>query len=100
MKDFCLFLPGFFYSKQLYEENTFKFEDIFEPGAKFLLENSSQLVLKKLDTIYYGRCYTFCNWERQDAKQYFTLPLKRNFDIKLSIHMVLQNRKKTLYKKF
>ena len=71
---------GFFYTKEDYEENTFKLEDIFHPETIERLNNTSLYTIENLNTLVYGKCHKLCYQNPVSSQQAERFILKKQSD--------------------
>ena len=70
----------------MYEKSTYRLQDIFgEETIKNL--KSTNFSLEHVDTLYFGRCFTICSLRVVEANEFLTLCVKRDFDLKMIVHL-------------
>ena len=79
-------VKGFFYQKNLTDQNSFTMDDIFAPETVEMLIDQSQFLLKATCSQFLGCCTTICPqyvWRPKNGPMIY---LKTDFDMKVFLH--------------
>jgi hypothetical protein len=80
-----LFVIGFYYNEELYEENTFAQIELFNKSLSEYL-NLTEVEVKILKTVLHGACFTLKFVNEVQLSNVSGLVLKRPWDIVIYFH--------------